>query len=283
MSTLRVFALAVLGALALALTACSAPAVPTPDAPQFTPTAATTFAGGTWVVSATYKSPDQPFLTFATDGTWTGSDGCNTAAGTWVMDSNGGLTTTSGPQTRIYCDGAQLPLNLVDAASAKFDGATLTLVGHDGSDLVKLERRTAAEIPAAGGTDVVVGLWTKTEPGRSRLLQLKMFDDGTVVGNDGCNDFTSTWRFAEDGSVSFGKLVSTTRTCEGVVTWLSGASTAVLDGTTMVIRSQYAAQLGTLTYHGTVASPAPGTSTAVGGASGSTATPAPTATTTPTP
>ncbi|MCU1478771.1 MAG: hypothetical protein JWQ64_3464 [Subtercola sp.] len=253
MSTLRALALAVMGALALTVTvtACSAPAAPAPDAPQFTPATTSTLAGH-WIVSDTYNSPDQPFLQFEHDGTWTGSDGCNNATGTWSMDTAGTLTTTSGPQTRIYCDGAQLPLFLIDAVSARYDGANLTLIGHDGKELVTLHHPTSTETPVPQGTQVVIGLWTSVEIGRQRLLQLSMKDDGTVVGNDGCNDFTSTWRFAEDGSVSFSKLAITDRTCQGVVTWLSGASSAVLDGTTMVIRSQYGAQLGTLTYHGPV-------------------------------
>ncbi|MDF2444665.1 MAG: hypothetical protein JWR01_2868 [Subtercola sp.] len=247
MPTIRLLALAVVGFVALAVTGCSAPATPVPDAPQYTP-ASTSTLPGTWIVADTYASPDQPFLTFERDGTWTGSDGCNDSTGTWSMDTTGVLTTTSGPQTQIYCDGAHLPLFLIDSVSARFDGTDLTLVGHDGSELVKVHKRTMTEKAVARGTTVVVGLWTNTEPGRDRLLQLTMSDDGTVKGNDGCNDFTSTWRFAEDGSVSFGKLAITSRTCEGVVTWLNLASSAVLDGPTMVIRSMYGAQLGTLTY-----------------------------------
>lgn len=251
MSTLRALALALLGAAALAVsvTACSSPAAPAPDAPQYTPASTTTLAGH-WIVSDSYNSPDQPFLTFEHDGTWTGSDGCNNATGTWSMDSAGALTTTSGPMTRIYCDGAPLPMYLIDAVSARYDGTNLTLIDHDGKELVSLHHPASTETPVPQGTDNVTGLWTGVENGRQRLLQLTMNDDGTVKGNDGCNDFTSTWRFAEDGSVSFSKLAITSRTCDGVVTWLSGAASAVLDGTTMVIRSQYGAQLGTLTYHG---------------------------------
>lgn len=242
-------AVAVVGIVALAVSGCSAAAQPVPDAPQYTP-ASTSTLPGTWIVADTYSSPDQPYLTFEHDGTWTGSDGCNDAAGTWSMDTAGVLTTTSGPQTRIYCDGEQLPFFLIDAVSARFDGTDLTLVGHAGDELVKVHKRSSTEKAVARGTTVVVGLWTNVEPGRDRLLQLTMNDDGTVAGDDGCNDFTTTWRFAEDGSVSFSKLAITTRTCDGVVTWLSGAASAVLDGPTMVIRSQYGAQLGTLTYHG---------------------------------
>ncbi|RFA22715.1 hypothetical protein B7R25_03675 [Subtercola boreus] len=240
-------AVAIVGIVALAMTGCTASATPAPNAPQYTP-ATTNTLPGTWIVADTYSSPDMPFLTFARDGSWTGSDGCNDATGTWSMDTAGVLTTTSGPQTRIYCDGAQLPLFLIDAVSARFDGTDLTLVGHDGSELVKLRKPSSSEKAVARGTSVVVGLWTNTEPGRDRLLKLTMLDDGTVAGSDGCNDFTSTWRFAEDGSVSFGKLAITGRTCQGVVTWLNLASSAVLDGTTMVIRSMYGAQLGTLLY-----------------------------------
>ena len=246
MPTLRTLALAVVGIVALTVAGCSAPATPVPDAPQFTP-ATTSTLPGTWIVADTYSSPDQPFLTFERDGTWTGSDGCNGASGTWSMDSAGILTSTSGPTTQIYCDGEKLPLALIDASSARFDGGDLTFVGHDGSDLAKVHKRTMTEKAVARGTSAVVGLWTNTEPGRDRLLELSMNVDGTVSGNDGCNDFTSTWRFAEDGSVSFGKLAITSRTCEGVVTWLNLASSAVLDGPTMVIRSMYGAQLGTLT------------------------------------
>ncbi|TQL54570.1 META domain-containing protein [Subtercola boreus] len=268
-------AVAAAGIVALALAGCSSAAPPAPDAPQYTP-ASTSTLPGTWIVADTYSSPDQPFLAFERDGTWTGSDGCNDAAGTWSMDTAGVLTTTSGPQTQIYCDGTHLPLFLIDSASARFDGTDLTLVGHDGDELAKVHKRVMTEKAVARGTSVVVGLWTNVEPGRDRLLRLTMNDDGTVEGNDGCNNFTTTWRFAEDGSVSFGKLAILGRSCEGVVTWLNLASSAVLDGTTMVIRSMYGAQLGTLTYlqalPGSTADP-------LGGA---TATPVPTAAPTPT-
>ncbi|WP_146078070.1 META domain-containing protein [Subtercola sp. Z020] len=271
MPTLRTLALAVLGVVALTVTGCSVAADPVPDAPQYTP-ATTSTLPGTWIVADTYNSPDQPFLTFEHDGTWTGSDGCNGAEGTWSMTSAGVLTTTAGPTTQIYCDGEQLPFYLIDSESARFDGTDLTLVGHDGSDLVKVHKRASTEKAVARGTTVVVGLWTNTEPGRERLLRLTMNDDGTVSGNDGCNNFTTTWRFAEDGSVSFGKLAITGRTCEGVVTWLNLASSAVLDGKTMVIRSMYGAQLGTLTYLEAL----PGSATDPLGEAG--ATPVPTAT-----
>src|SRR4051812_4999369 len=65
---------------------------------------------GTWTIDETFDSPEQPFIDFVDDNTWSASDGCNRMQGTWELGDDGAITTTSGASTLMYCDGAQLPL-----------------------------------------------------------------------------------------------------------------------------------------------------------------------------
>jgi len=46
-----------------------------------------------------------PFITFSADGTWGGSDGCNSVEGVWRLDDDGRLLATTGAQTDIGCQG----------------------------------------------------------------------------------------------------------------------------------------------------------------------------------
>ena len=92
---------------------------------------------GTWIVDATFDTPDQPYLTIRDDGSWTGSDGCNGVKGTWDVGADGTLTVEAGPSTLIFCDGKPLPTLFANAASASVDtlagGDTLTLVDDAGT------------------------------------------------------------------------------------------------------------------------------------------------------
>ena len=93
---------------------------------------------GTWVVDETFDVETQPYLTIEDGGAWTASDGCNTVTGTWELASDGGLTTTAGPSTLIYCDGKPLPTLMANAKSIALDGETLELMDASGSVAVAL-------------------------------------------------------------------------------------------------------------------------------------------------
>jgi heat shock protein HslJ len=82
----------------------------------------------------------EPFVEVAADGTWTGSDGCNGAAGAWRLGPGGRLLATIGSTTAMACEGAALPYSLAGASRASVDGSTLTVFDSAGSVLGTLTR-----------------------------------------------------------------------------------------------------------------------------------------------
>ena len=76
--------------------------------------------------------PDDPTLTFRTDGTWTGSDGCNSIGGTFMIGQRGEFTSRAMGQRLIGCD--NVPHTAVLAATRRItaDQATLQFYAGDG-------------------------------------------------------------------------------------------------------------------------------------------------------
>jgi len=90
----------------------------------------------------------------------------------------------------------------------------------------------------------VVGTWG--EPDVEGQPSLVLGEDGSLGGNDGCNTLFGDYT-VEGDTVTFGVIGSTMMFCEGVDTWLTSASTAKLDGDTLVISDESGAEIGTLT------------------------------------
>jgi heat shock protein HslJ len=74
--------------------------------------------------------------------------------------------------------------------------------------------------------EFVVGSWG--DPDEAGEPYLEFSDDGSVAGSDGCNQLVGTWTL-ESEQIVFSDLATTLMACEGVNTWLSAASTAVLE------------------------------------------------------
>lgn len=115
------------------LAACASPA---PPGDTGSPSEAGVTIVGTWLVGPDEVMDATPFLTIASDGSWTASDGCNVVRGTWKQASDGTLTTTSGPSTLIGCDGKPLPSLFVNATSATVDAGTLILQDETGEVVI---------------------------------------------------------------------------------------------------------------------------------------------------
>ena len=109
-------------------------------------------------------------------------------------------------------------------------GAALTACGDDssGSDLKSTD---------------VTGQWN--EPDSRPLVDLLFLANDTVSGSDGCNQLTGTWKI-NGSTVEFGPFAATMMACENVDTWLSAASSATVDGTTMTILDDNDKTIGTL-------------------------------------
>lgn len=124
---------------------------------------------GRWVPE---QSTGASSVAFAADGTWEGSDGCNTASGSWALsaadataeaDADGAHAANPftgrleigdlSPMTRMACedlDSVNLPLLLADAAGLEFTDqhrATLLVAAPDAEEweFVQLVRAEEAE------------------------------------------------------------------------------------------------------------------------------------------
>lgn len=113
-----------------------------------------------WAIDSTFDSPEQPFVAFVDDGTWTASDGCNRVQGTYELGDLGALTTTSGPSTLMACDGAQLPLAVTMADYVQVSGDVLTIASSADSTITTLVRSTD---PTVGPQDKPVGQWIESD------------------------------------------------------------------------------------------------------------------------
>jgi heat shock protein HslJ len=97
---------------------------------------------------------------------------------------------------------------------------------------------------AAGtGSADVTGTWGTPDATGTPGLELNA--DQSVTGTDGCNRLVGTWSLNGD-TIEFGTFASTLMACEGVDTWLSGASTATVAGSTMTVQDAGGDDIGTL-------------------------------------
>lgn len=108
----------------------------------------------------------------------------------------------------------------------------------------------------AGGKASAEGTWGMSGEGQPQLV---LANYGKLTGTDGCNRLIGTWKQGDDGSVSFGDVVSTRMFCEGVDTWLSGLSSASVDGSALHVRDKAGTEIGTLTKSATASEPESGT------------------------
>lgn len=94
---------------------------------------------GLWVADVP-STEQEPHVELLADGTYSGSDGCNGAAGRWALGGAGRILATSGPMTAIGCEGAPVPTWLASAGRAGLDGDRLVLLDASGTELGRLGR-----------------------------------------------------------------------------------------------------------------------------------------------
>jgi len=233
MSKSRVLGLVAALGTALLVAGCSAPSpAPTPHPGELV---------GTWTLEETFDSPEQPFIAFVQDNTWTASDGCNRVQGTWELADGGAITTTSGPQTLMYCEGAQLPLAVTMADRVEVDGDTLVIHSSHDSTTTELVRTTD---PLIGPQGYPVGYWVEEMTPDAPFLSISV--DRTYTGNDGCNTFSGTWSTADDDATIFEPGAITRMACEGVDQWLSKAVLGRVAAGVMTLQAEDGTVLGQL-------------------------------------
>ena len=197
---------------------------------------------GTWVLDQSFDSPEQPYVSFVQDNTWSSSDGCNRVQGTWEVGSDGALTTTSGPQTMMACEGAQLPLAVSRSTRVEVDGDTLVIHSSYDSTVTTLVRSTDRTVGPQG---LPIGYWVESNTPTAPFLSIQA--DGSYSGNDGCNVITGTWEQADDEAIVFTGGAMTLMACEGVDQWLSQAAQGRVQAGVMTLQSADGTVLGQLT------------------------------------
>jgi heat shock protein HslJ len=231
--------LARLGAVALivALTGCGSPSTgsePTPARPGD--------LAGVWTLAKQFDSPEQPYIAFSEDGTWSASDGCNRVRGTWKVGTGGTLTTTAGPQTMMACDGAQLPLAVARATHAAIDGDSLVIRSTVDSTTTTLVRSTD---PRVGPQGLPIGYWVESTAPDAQYLSIRA--DHTYSGSDGCNTFVGTWESAGDETITLAAGATTLKACDNSSQWLQRAVTGRNRAGIMTLQAADGSVLGQLT------------------------------------
>ena len=116
---------------------------PVPDARPAAPLPAGLTPAGPDELAGGWSADGDAGVEFRSDGTWSGSDGCNGTSGSWTADSGGGLLATAAAvSTLIACDsgGADVGAALAAARVAGLDGEDLLLLDADGAELLRLRR-----------------------------------------------------------------------------------------------------------------------------------------------
>lgn len=88
---------------------------------------------GQWRPDPQTKAPAS--LTVEPDGTWVSNDGCNDSGGQWRMSGGGTLTATAGNSSKVGCAGSSIPGQWGQARRIGFNGATMVLIGADGTTI----------------------------------------------------------------------------------------------------------------------------------------------------
>jgi heat shock protein HslJ len=225
--------LAVVVVLALGLVACAPEADNANGGLAFTAWTVTSIAGTATLAGA------QPHLSFAPEGTLTGSDGCNQFSGTFRTDGSaievGQLSTTL-----MGCELARMAQ--AQAFTAALTGATewretetgeLELRGH--GDILAtpgIGAPPSAEPPSPDGpletSWVLVDLDGSTDFDEDLRPTLTFAEDGTLSGFAGCNTFSGPYTL--DGtSIDIGSLATTKIACEPPASTIEAALLPALD------------------------------------------------------
>lgn len=96
--------------------------------------------GPRWKPFRYLKSGVQPraYLQFHSDGTWTGSDGCNGQSGRYRLAPTGHVTATQGPQTQVGCRMVPVGSLLTKTYRVETEGQLLLLIAKNDDTLLRL-------------------------------------------------------------------------------------------------------------------------------------------------
>jgi heat shock protein HslJ len=220
-------------AIVLALAACTPGEDNANGGLAFTEWTVTSIAG-------TATLPDaRPQLSFAPDGTLTGTDGCNQISATFRTDGSS-IQVSQTSSTQRACEPAVTAQ--AQAFTAALTGATewretetgeLELRGHgDIHATPGIGAPSSAAPPAPDGpletSWVLVDLDGSTDFDEALRPTLTFAEDGTLSGFAGCNTFDGP--YALDGSsMDIGPLATTKMACEPPASTIEAALLPALD------------------------------------------------------
>ena len=240
----------------MVLAACQPGSVPI-ETPAETPAqpavSATDLAGTSWSLSTLGGSFAEPntvlTLEFGTDGTVSGSDGCNRFSTSYTQDGASLTIDQPAASTMMACDEAVMTqasaYMAALAATSGFIGGDTQLVLTDGSQPLATFMSGVAEEggvvvepvePSVPATDLAGTSWNLASLTGVELLPdvsvtLQFGADGTVSGSDGCNNFSTT--YTVDGGLTIDQpAASTMMACEQAVMDQATAFMAALSATT---------------------------------------------------
>ncbi len=207
------------------------------------------YAGADGSTVTATEAPDMASLTFAADGSWSGSTGCNRIAGTYTQDGSN-LTMESGPMTLVACEGPVADQEQAIVAAlplvASFTGGdSLALLSSDDSVLLTY----AAGLAGLAGTSwqatgVNNGQEAFVMPEGIEAATVTFDSEGQASGSGGCNTFSGDYTTTDPDGLTFGILGSTFMACEDAVmeveqqyfTALANVATYQIEADTLTLR-----------------------------------------------
>ncbi len=223
------------------------------------PAAAPDLSGTSWTLSAyaaadgaevpAVPESDGAPLTFGTDGSLSGSTGCNRFAGTFTQDG-ASLTVALGPMTLMACDGpvadqeSAVIAALGEVASFTADGDLVLL--SDGGDALLTY---AAGLTSLSGTSwqatgINNGVGGVESNAVTSTITAAFGADDKVSGSGGCNTYSATYTTGGTDEIVIGPVAATKMACpEDVMTVegqyfaaLGAAATYTIEGNSLTLR-----------------------------------------------
>jgi heat shock protein HslJ len=248
---------AILMAGILGMSACgSTPA----DSGDASPATTAELSGTSWNL-ASYAGPDgapvaggesaeMGTLTFAADGSFAGSTGCNRIMGTYVQDGSS-LTISSGPMSLKACQGP-----VADQEAAIIAALPLVTSFTLETNLVLLDADGTALLTYAPGMSTLAGTsWQATgiNNGKEAVVSQEGTEkvtaqfgtDGTLSGSGGCNTYSGPFTTSGADQITIGALASTMMACEEPAmeieqqyfAALGNVATYQIEGSTLTLRA----------------------------------------------
>jgi heat shock protein HslJ len=233
--------LALVGACVLLVFVMSACGDDDDDAPSAS-TAPTELAGTKWVLSSAVIDDEDvasvaaAALDFGTDGTLSGTTGCNNFSGTYEQEGDE-LDIELGPMTLAACtDPAataqeQAILEGLPEVDTFRSAPQLELLDDDGDTLLIYDANTAG-LEGTSWTATGVNNGSAVEStALTETVSAEFRSGGVVSGFSGCNQYNGTYATSGTGGLTITDVAGTLKACDDAAMALEGQYLAALGNT----------------------------------------------------